>query len=527
MKVPFITTGGGGHIASKTTISSAVPPPPAYEPKSVLEIRGSPSPVTEKPSSAAAGDSSVRPEGTESNHALMNPQVEDWDWMTELGLNDDDDDGSSSPVSRREELPAVQYQNLIDFPAGSFDSGQFPEMEFGLLPDFPPAYGDSVEGLSGELATGNWNAGFDFVDELIRLAECFETNSAQLAHMILARLNERLRSPAGKPLQRIAFYFKEALQSLLTAAPHASAGSSKIIQTIKAQKIFAAISPIPTFSSFTAGQALLEAIDGGAPVNVHVVDFDIGFGGHWAPFMKEVAENAQLHHKTAPLPALRISAVVADGYETETNLIRENLTEFARELNIRFDIEFIPVRNFEHQSFKAVRSIDGEKTVVLLSPSIFRHIGAGFMNDLRRRSPQLVVLVDNEVQAGYGTSSYRQTLINGLEFYSNLLESIEASNFTAAAGSGGWDWIRKIETFVLYPKILEIMQSIGRRGTTVRDALAASGLRPVILSQFADVQADCLLRRVQVRGFHVVKPHAEMLLCWHDRPVAATSAWRY
>ncbi|KAG8362661.1 hypothetical protein BUALT_BualtUnG0053300 [Buddleja alternifolia] len=41
----------------------------------------------------------------------------------------------------------------------------------------------------------------------------------------------------------------------------------------------------------------------------------------------------------------------------------------------------------------------------------------------------------------------------------------------------------------------------------------------------SEFQAECVLRRVQVRGFHVVKRQAEMLLCWHDRPLVATSAW--
>lgn len=36
---------------------------------------------------------------------------------------------------------------------------------------------------------------FDFRDELIRLADCFETQSFQLAQVILARLNQLLRSP--------------------------------------------------------------------------------------------------------------------------------------------------------------------------------------------------------------------------------------------------------------------------------------------------------------------------------------------
>ncbi|KAL0381366.1 UNVERIFIED_CONTAM: Scarecrow-like protein 15 [Sesamum angustifolium] len=437
---------------------------------------------------------------------LINPQ--EWDsWMRELGLHDD----STTPVSKQltshsDQSHQNHYSNdLLEFPPviSSLDSNhdQFVPVDFGLLPDIPINHNsnslNSFDALSVDLNSSNWNVvGFDYVDELIRLAECFETNSLQLGQVILARLNQRLRSPIGKPLQRAAFYFKEALQSLLTGSArlaHQPANSSEIIQTIKAQKTFSNISPIPMFSSFTANQALLEAIDGSS--QVHIIDFDIGFGGHWASFMKELADKAD-SRKAAP-PVIRISALVPEEYAAESRLIRENLSQFARELNISsFNSGNIPAR---------------WDRVPKRSPESFPARGGA----RRRRRAD-----------GYGAPSYRQAVIDGLEFYSTLLESMEAANFNVAGGGGG-DWMRRIETFVLYPKIVEGIQAASRRGTAWREALVAAGLRQVGLSQFADFQAECLLRRVQVRGFHVVKRQAEMLLCWHDRPLVATSAWRF
>ncbi|KAK4410245.1 Scarecrow-like protein 15 [Sesamum angolense] len=518
MKVPF--PPANNHNSSKTALSSTptttLPAASAttttaasspYEPKSVLELRSSPSPVSDhKPASnnTCAADLLLADDPLQldqDHHMLINPQ--EWDsWMRELGLHDD----STTPVSKQLTSHSDQsHQNHYS----------------NDLLEFPPV----ISSLDSNHDHSNWNVvGFDYVDELIRLAECFETNSLQLGQVILARLNQRLRSPIGKPLQRAAFYFKEALQSLLTGSArlaHQPANSSEIIQTIKAQKTFSNISPIPMFSSFTANQALLEAIDGSS--QVHIIDFDIGFGGHWASFMKELADKAD-SRKAAP-PVIRISALVPEEYAAESRLIRENLSQFARELNIRFEIDFILIRTFEYLSFKAIKFMDGERVAVLLTPAIFRHVGTGFLNDLRRASPHVVVHIDVEGQMGYGAPSYRQAVIDGLEFYSTLLESMEAANFNVAGGGG--DWMRRIETFVLYPKIVEGIQAASRRGTAWREALVAAGLRQVGLSQFADFQAECLLRRVQVRGFHVVKRQAEMLLCWHDRPLVATSAWRF
>lgn len=542
MKVSFTSNE---NVSSKTStlsscgsnISIQAPPFPAaasaaagvvsYEPKSVLELRRSPSPnVTENahnPALDAADISAGCDDPLQlADHVLTN--FEDWDsLMKDLGLKED----TTKPNSE-----SLQTQ-FPEFPlAHSLDSAQFLPSEHFSFSDnvtaaqYPPpplsAGGNSNFTLSGnDFQNHNWNLGFDYVDELIRFAECFETNAVQLAHVILARLNHKLRSATGKPLQRAAFYFKESLQSLLTWSTRMTRpnSSSEIVHTIKAYKIFSNISPIPMFSSFTANQAVLEAVEGS--MLVHVIDFDIGLGGHWASFMKELAEKAE---SARAKPALRITALVPDEYAVESRLIRENLTQFARDLNMAFDIDFVLIHTFELLSFKAIKFMEGEKIAVILSPSIFRRVGAGFVNDLRRISPHVVVHVDNEGLVGFGPSSFRQTVIDGLEFYSTLLESLEAANI--GGGSGGGDWMRKIETYVLYPKIMEMVGAAGRRGSSWREAFIAAGFRPVVLSQFADFQADCLLGRVQVRGFHVAKRQAEMLLCWHDRALVATSAWR-
>lgn len=484
-----------------------------YEPKSVLELRRSPSPVLDGNNDHKAAvppytfDVSDDDPLELADHLLNN--FEDWDsFMKELGLQDDrkPDHNLLFTPSGESHTHQLQYTH-------SPDSTQFVPCDFN--------FSDNVSQFQGNISSidENWSFGFDFVDELIQFADCFDTNAVQLAQVILQQLNQKLRSAAGDPLRRAVFYFKEALQSLLTGSTRSASSSSDVIQTIKAYKIFSNISPIPMFSSFTANQAMLEAVDGS--MLVHVMDFDIGFGCHWASFMKELADKAESVHAKPPI--LRITALVPEEYAVESRLIRENLTQFARELNIGLDVDFVLIRTFELLSFKAIKFIDGEKIVVLLSPAIFRRVGAGsFVTDLRRVSPHVVVHVDNEGMMGPGPSSIRQTVIEGLELYSSLLESLEAAN----VGGGGGDWIKKIENFVLFPKIVEMVGAAGSRGMPWKEAFVAAGFRPVGLSQFADFQANCLLGRVQIGGFHVAKRHAEMLLCWHDRALVSTSAWR-
>ncbi|KAL8217793.1 hypothetical protein R6Q57_021166 [Mikania cordata] len=473
-----------------------------YEPKSVLDIRRSPpSPVTGNSSELSSFDynrTELLSSKENFEHRRMMNQFEEWDSdsiMRELGLYDD------SNIS-------VYPLDLPDLP--SFFHSDFETQN--------PNLNQHVFDLMSQHEQGSE---FEFRNELTRLAECFETQSFQLAQVILARLNQRLRSPTGKPLQRAAFYFKEAIQSILNGSTRRfqSCTSYEIVQVIKAYKMFSTASPIPMFASFTANQAILDAVDGA--MIVHVIDFDIGIGGHWASFLKAVAEKAEA--RKVDSPAVRITAVVPEEYESESRLIKNNLHQFSSDLKLRFDIDFVSIRAFEFTSFESVKFVNGEKTAILLSPTIFRRIGSGFVNEIRRVSPDVVVCIDGEL-SGRGASMFRRSVIDGVELYTTILESLEAANVVGGVGGDG-DWIRSIEMFVLLPKILAIVEDAGRHVSPWREVFGTAGMRPVGMSQFADFQAEYLVRRMQVRGFHVVKRQAEMMLCWHDRPLVATSVW--
>ncbi|XWS45382.1 hypothetical protein CRYUN_Cryun15aG0131900 [Craigia yunnanensis] len=517
-------------------------PASCYEPTSVLDLRRSPSPaVPEKQVSNLADVSNCISVSDPHHHkaplewdehALRNM---DWDSiMKDLGL-DDESVPAIKTIPPQVISPSCDnhIQNLPEFTSCEFTHHSF-HSDFNNLYDFYSGLNQNPSHQNFNSTTnnyldisnscnfhniGNSNLGFDFIEELIRAADCFDTHELQLAQVILARLNQRLRSPSGKPLQRAAFYFKEALQSLLTGSTRSTRLSSwsEIVQTIKAYKAFSGINPIPMFNHFTTNQALLEELDGSAPF-IHIIDFDIGLGGQYASLMREIAEKNDHSCKF-----IRITAVVPEEYAIETRLIKDNLFQFAQDLKLRFRIEFVLLRNFEMLSFKAFKFIDGEKTAILFSPSIFRCLSlnvTAFLSDLRRINPSVVVFVDSEVWMESGTTSFRKNFVNSLEFYAVMFESLDA------AVAGG-EWVRKIETLLLRPRILTAVESAARRTAPPwREVFCGAGMRAVHLSQFADFQAEFLLRKVQVQGFHVAKRQAELVLCWHETALVATSAWR-
>ncbi|XP_010548348.1 PREDICTED: scarecrow-like protein 15 [Tarenaya hassleriana] len=512
------------------------------EPTSVLDLRGSPSPAAaaaDKPPVAVAGEVSGGG-GTTGQVSEQFPLDEhvmrsmDWDSiMRELELDDD-----SAPALKSSFTTAA-------IPTHYGADSQLPSFPDQLHPaDFESSevyLGHQIGGGHGlnsvDVSDGFVNGGFDFIEDLIRVVDCVDSDELQLAQVVLARLNQRLRSPSGRPLKRAAFYFKEALATVLSGStrnPTRLSSWSDIVHRIRAYKEFSGISPVPLFSHFTVNQAILDSLNwqssslsvaaaSTAVPFVHVVDFEIGFGGQYASLMREIAEKSSVSGGF-----LRVTAVVPENYAVETRLVKENLSLFAADLKIRFQIEFVLVRTFEMLSFKAIRFVEGERTVVLLSPTIFRHLSgiSGFIHDLRRVSPKVVVFVDGEGWTETsGAGSFRREFVGGLEFYTMVLESLDA------AVPPGESAKKIIEAFILQPRITEAVEAAAARRhageMTWREALCAAGMRPMPLSQFADFQAECLLEKAHVGGFHVAKRQAELVLCWHGRALVATSAWRF
>ncbi|PON67719.1 GRAS transcription factor [Parasponia andersonii] len=539
------------------------------EPTSVLDLRRSSSPVAEKPAKDSAVSDVVLAQTTNDrlewdDQVLHN--LDNWDTiMRDLGLHDDSAPSftttSTTTTTTGHFVPQLstcdpQIPHFPEFthpqpfdPTRLVHSADFSLSEwcsnhsnstssfgsqnlnvFEVSTDFHLGGNNHNNNNNTTTANNNTcNIGFDFIEDLIRVADCFDSDDLQFAQVILDRLNNRLRStpsgkPVGKQLQRAAIYFMEALQSLLSGSNRTARLSSwaEIVQTIRGYKAFSGISPIPMFSHFTSNQALLEALGGSA--FIHVIDFDIGLGGQYASLMRELAEKWDSLRVNQPI--LRVTAVVAEEYAVESRLIRENLTQFAQELNIWFQVEFIIVRTFKAMSFKAVNFRDGEKTAVLFSSAVLRRLGGGFLGDVRRLSPAVAVFVDGDGFWGEtGARSFRRGFVCGLEFYSMVMESLDAAMV-------GPEWIRKIEAYVLKPRIAAAVEAAaaevggGIRTASFREMFHGAGLRPVQLSQFADFQAECLLGKVQVRGFHVAKRQAELVLCWHERALVATSVWR-
>ncbi|KAE8723332.1 Scarecrow-like protein 27 [Hibiscus syriacus] len=357
------------------------------------------------------------------------------------------------------------------------------------------------------------------IDQLIQAAELIETGDPVHAQGILARLNHQL-SPVGKPFIRAAFYFKEALQLLLrlNATNTSALCTYNMIFKIGAYKSFSEISPIVQFANFTCNQALLEVFEGCS--RIHIIDFDIGYGGQWASLMQELVL------RSGGSPSMKITAFDSPSNhdELELGFTQENLKHFAGEINMALDIKIMNLESLESCSWPLPLQFDENEAIAVNLPigSFSNHPSTlplilGFVKLL---SPKIVVSLDRGCDRT--DVPFPHHIIHALQSYTGLLESLDAVNMNL-------DALEKIERFFLQPSIEKIVlgrhRSLERRSPW-RSLFMQSGFSPLTFSNFTECQAECLIQRSPIRGFHVEKRQSSLVLCWQRRELIAASAWR-
>ncbi|CAM0944639.1 unnamed protein product [Alopecurus aequalis] len=385
---------------------------------------------------------------------------------------------------------------------------------FQLQPSPPPPRG-AMKTTAAEAAQQQ------LLDELAAAAKAAEAGNSTGAREILARLNHQL-PPLGKPFLRSASYLKEALHLALADGHYgASRLTSPLDVALKlaAYKSFSDLSPMLQFANFTATQALLDEIACSTASCIHIIDFDLGVGGQWASFLQELA-----HRRGAggvDLPLLKLTAFVsaASHHPLELHLTQDNLSQFAADLGIPFE-------------FNAV-SLDGFSPAELISPTGDEIVAVSLPVACSARTPPLPVILRLVKQLGpkivvamdYGADRadlpFSQHFLHCFQSCMFLLDSLDAAGIDA-------DTACKIERFLIQPRVEDAV--LGRRkvdkAMAWRNVFAAAGFTPVPLSNLAEAQADCLLKRVQVRGFHVEKRGVGLTLYWQRGELVSVSAWR-
>ncbi|KAK6935195.1 Transcription factor GRAS [Dillenia turbinata] len=418
--------------------------------------------------------------------------------------------------------PGPSSMNPVQFGWGLTQQMQaFPQPQFQQKPELNQKVVDVSEGMSH---TQNQIQRHDPINQLLKALQLVENGNFSHAHEILARLNLQL-SPVGKPLHRAAFYIKEALRLLLLSnnpvtSPSRSLSPLDVVCKMGAYKVFSEVSPVLQFANFTRNQAILEAT--GDASRIHIIDFDIGFGAQWASFLQELPMR-----NSRGSPSLKITAFssLSSHHPIELTLMRDNLVQFAHDIGVDFQLEVVNFDSLDPILLQMpVCGPSGAEAVVVNFPTWSSSNCPSaipvMLQFIKQLSPKIVVSLDN----GFDRNDlpFSLHILHALQAYETLLDSLDAANVSP-------DVANKMERLLLQPRIECTI--LGRWDAPAKlppwkKLFSLAGFSPLMFSNFSESQAECILKRTPIRGFHIEKKQASLVLCWQHRELVSVSAWR-
>ncbi|KAM7509767.1 hypothetical protein LguiB_008642 [Lonicera macranthoides] len=391
----------------------------------------------------------------------------------------------------------------------------------------PPPY-NTAHNLVVPLCLGpdqEQDSGLQLVHLLLAGAEAIAKEDYMLARRYLHHLN-RVVTPLGDSMQRVASCFTEALSARLTATLTTTKPTTTkpftpfppdSLEILKIYQILYQACPYIKFAHFTANQAIFEAFD--TEERVHVIDLDILQGYQWPAFMQALAA------RPGGPPFLRIT-----GVGSSPEAVRETgrcLTELAHSLHVPFQFHPVGEELEDLKSHMFSRRV-GEALAVN-SVNRLQRVPSNCLSNLlamiRDQAPNIVTIVEQE--ASHNGPYFLGRFLEALHYYSAIFDSLDATFPPESAQRA------KVEQYIFGPEIRNIVACEGaervmrhERLEKWRKIMESKGFQGVPLSGNAVTQSKILLGLYSCDGYRLTEDSGCLLLGWEDRAIIAASAWR-
>ncbi|XP_068664988.1 GRAS family protein RAM1-like [Aristolochia californica] len=385
------------------------------------------------------------------------------------------------------------------------------------------------QGLVGPVSSESeqeQDSGLQLVHLLLACAEAVAKEDYMSARKYLHHLN-RIVSPLGDSMQRVASCFTEALTARLTATLTTSSSISapksynpfptNSLEILKIYQILYQACPYIKFSHFTANQAIFEAFED--EQRVHIIDLDILEGYQWPAFMQALAA------RPGGAPFLRIT-----GVGPSLDSVRETgrrLRELAHSLHIPFEFHPVGEQLQDLQPHMFHRRV-GEALAVNVVNQLHRvpgHSLGNLIGMIRDQAPNIFTLVEQE--ANHNGPYFLGRFLEALHYYSAIFDSLDATF------PGDSPERAKLEQYIFAQEIKNIVACEGEERVERHEKLEkwrkmveGKGFQGVPLSANAVTQSKILLGLYPCDGYRLTEEKGCLLLGWQDRAIVAASSWR-
>ncbi|KAH0664639.1 hypothetical protein KY285_025845 [Solanum tuberosum] len=387
-------------------------------------------------------------------------------------------------------------------------------------------YASSLSGLSIEQTKD-----MELVHLLLAAAEEVDQQQFHLASQSIAHCLWKA-SATGNPIQRLCFYFGEALQERIDRELGRSPCFERKLgflstlalgNTPESLKCHTEI-PFSQVMQFAGNQAIVEYVKGAT--KIHLVDFNIRSGIQWTGLMQALSER-----RDCPIELLKVTAI---GHQ-EREKIEETgkrLQSFANSLNLPFSFDMVFMSDMKDLKAESV-NVKADETVAVYCYTVLRTMICrqdyldNTMRVIRGLRPSVVVVC--EVEANHNSPSFLNRFVEALFFYSVLFDCFEdcmdRDNFVR----------KRIEVFHIGEGIRNMVAAEGAERFTRnvkldvwRAYFARFGMVEMELSESSRYQANLILKQFSHGSSCIVQNDGKALLVgWKGTPIESVSIWKF
>ncbi|KAL2552172.1 Scarecrow-like protein 3 [Forsythia ovata] len=417
--------------------------------------------------------------------------------------------------------------------SSSFPS-QKPEVTLSLsLPSIPST--SPSEGLKPE------ERGVKLIELLLSCADHASSGNLHHADACLRQISQ-LASINGDSMQRLSARFASALAARLVKRWPGlykalnNTGSARNIDIYRARSIFTQQFPCMDFAYAIINRVLIQVMS--HERIIHVIDLGSGDPKLWVPFIQGLG-----HVPDGP-PHLKITCVGRNKVAQEK--LGARLIKEAESLDMPFQfnpvnvslreltLDMLKVKSGEALALTSILSLHA---LLAEDDRVNSHFGSSknngvkdsrqmneFLAMVKSISPKAVLLVEQESDHNHNRLVDR--FVEALHYYSAWFDSIsvaygefsctdrtmleemfgnEIENIVAGEG---------LEREERHERYAKWMVRFGR-----------AGFRPVRLWSDTMDEARRVVEAHGLNGYKIINQKASLMICWHDRPIYAVSAW--